>query len=465
MKNIIILVFGLSTLIFASCKSDTTRGASSQVINIDSTKEILAAPDWSKDATIYELNIRQYTPEGTINAVIPYLKKVKDLGIDIIWVMPPYPIGVAKRKGKLGSPYSIKDYTAINPDMGTKEDFRKFVEEAHRLKMKVILDWVGNHTSFDNKWIKPHPDWYTKDSLGHITHPKGTDWTDVADLNYSNKEMRKAMIESMKYWVKEFDIDGYRCDVAGFVPNDFWSEAITKLQKLKHLFMLAEWEDPALHKAGFHMTYGWELHHMMNEIAKGKMKPLTLDTFFDKDFHRFPDEAYRMNFTTNHDENSWNGTIKERMGDAGDVMTVLAFTAEGMPLIYSGQEANLNKRLSFFDKDTIDWSDTSKLGFYKSLMHLHHQNRAVWNGKHGSYFQKINTSNPNIYAYLREKDGDEIVVFLNLSDKKQFFNILGLSKSDGYYKNIFTGEDKKFSEWIKQNKTLKPWGYLVIEKE
>ena len=460
-KNILFL----SILIFLfSCKNKTVSKSATETTKKEITG-ITPAPDWSKDATIYELNIRQYTPEGTINAVIPHLKDIKDLGIDIIWVMPPYPIGLAKRKGKLGSPYSIKDYTAINPDMGNLEDFDNLVKEAHKLKMKVILDWVGNHTSFDNKWVKPHPDWYTKDSLGHISHPKGTDWTDVADLNYDNKEMRKEMIKSMKFWVTNYDIDGFRCDVAGFVPNDFWQEAIAELQKLKPLFMLAEWEDPSLHKAGFHMTYGWELHHIMNEIAKGKMKPLALDTFFDKDFHRFPDEAYRMNFTTNHDENSWNGTIKERMGAAGDVMTVLAFTAEGMPLIYSGQEANLNKRLSFFDKDTIDWTDKSKLDFYKKLLFLHHQNRALWNGKYGSYLQKVNTSNNSIYAYSRENDGDKVMVFLNLSDKKQFFNIVGLVVSDGYYKNAFTGEDKKISEWIKENKNMKPWSYLVLIKE
>jgi len=458
MKKSLILIFGLTLLSTISCKQKTTSN------NNTNLKVDYSAPDWSKNATIYEVNLRQYTPEGTIKAFLPHLKKIKDLGIGILWIMPPYPIGLEKRKGKLGSPYSISDYTALNPDIGTNEDFTNLVNQAHKLNMKIILDWVGNHTSFDNKWIKPHPDWYTKDSLGQITHPKGTDWTDVADLNYDNKEMRKAMIESMKYWITKFDIDGYRCDVAGFVPNDFWHEAITELQKIKHIFMLAEWEDPELHKAGFHMTYGWELHHIMNEIAKGKMVPLDLDTFFDKDFHRFPDEAYRMNFTTNHDENSWNGTIKERMGDAGDAMTVLAFTAEGMPLVYSGQEANLNKRLSFFDKDTIDWSDNSKLDFYKRLLKLHREIPPLWNGKNGSYLAKINTSNDKIYAYYREKDDDKVVVFLNLSNKKQFFNILGMAIKDNEYINIFTDETKKFSEWIREKREMHPWEYLVIRK-
>ncbi len=455
-----LIILSIFLIPFFSCHEAGNTNLKKQVKHT-----IVPAPDWSKNASIYEVNIRQYTPKGTIKAFIPYLKKIKDLGTGIIWIMPPYPIGLEKRKGKLGSPYSIADYTAINPDLGTDEDFDALVKEAHKLKMKVLLDWVGNHTSFDHKWIKSHPDWYTKDSLGHITHPMGTDWTDVADLNYDNTEMRKEMIKSMKYWINKFDIDGFRCDVAGFVPNDFWYEAISELQKIKHIFMLAEWEDPELHNVGFHMTYGWELHHIMNEIAQEKMIPLALDTFFDKDFHRFPDEAYRMNFTTNHDENSWNGTIKERMGDAADVMTILAFTAEGMPLIYSGQEANLNKRLSFFDKDTIDWSDTSKLNFFKSLLALKHNNRALWNGKYGSYLQKVETSNKNVYAYTREKDGDKVFAFLNLTGKEQFFNILGLSMKNVGYRNIFTGKSKKFSQWIKENKRMKPWSFLVLEKE
>lgn len=463
-KNLLFLSVLLFIFAF-SCKRDNKPIEQVSSTNEDTINyQLLPAPEWSNNATIYEVNLRQYTKEGTINAFIPHIQRLKKLGIDILWIMPPYPIGKEKRKGTLGSPYSISDYTAINPDLGTIEDFKKLVETAHKDSMKVILDWVGNHTSFDNKWVKTHPEWYTKDSLGNITHPKGTDWTDVADLNYDNKEMRKEMIKSMEFWIKNTDIDGYRCDVAGFVPNDFWAEAISDLEKIKPVFMLAEWEDPELHKVGFHMTYGWELHHIMNEIAKGKMSPLAIDTFLQKDYNRFPPEAYRMNFITNHDENSWNGTIKERLGEAADAMAVLAFTVQGMPLVYSGQEAGLDKRLSFFDKDEIDWSDLSKSKFYKKLLDLHHRNVALWNGKYGAKAVKLKADNPNVYVYTRKKDGAQVIVFLNLSGEKQRFNIIGETLTDDHYINLFTKEDKKLSEWTKGVQEMKPWGYLVLEK-
>ncbi len=457
----------LSILLFLfsySCKKTDQPVKQVSKVEKDSTYQLLPAPEWSNNATIYEVNLRQYTPEGTIKAFIPHISRLKKLGIDILWIMPPYPIGVEKRKGTMGSPYSISDYTAINPDMGTLEDFKTLVDTVHASGMKILLDWVGNHTSFDHKWTKTHPEWYTKDSLGNITHPKGTDWTDVADLNYDNKEMRKAMISAMEFWIKKTDIDGYRCDVAGFVPNDFWSEAISDLEKIKPVFMLAEWEDPSLHKAGFHMTYGWELHHIMNEIAQGKMSPKAIDTFLQKDYNRFPPEAYRMNFITNHDENSWNGTIKERLGDAADAMAVLAFTIQGMPLVYSGQEAGLNKRLSFFDKDQIDWSDLSKSKFYHKLLDLHHRNVALWNGKYGAKAVKLKTDNNNVYVFTRKKDGAQIIVFLNLSGEKQRFNIIGETLTDYHFVNIFTGKDKKLSEWTKGVQEMKPWEYLVLEK-
>ena len=431
---------------------------------VDSTLTVAIAPEWSKNATIYEVNLRQYSKNGTINEFIPHLQRLKDLGIDILWIMPPYPIGKENRKGGLGSPYSISDYTEINSDLGTKVDFKNLVVAAHKIGMKVILDWVGNHTAFDHKWTKSHPEWYTKDSLGNITHPPTTDWTDVADLNYDDPNMRNEMIKDMAYWVNNFDIDGYRCDVAGFVPNDFWLQATDSLNKIKPLFWLAEWDDPSMHYSGFHMTYGWELHHVMNEIAKGNMEPKQLDSFLIKDSGRYPAESYRMNFTTNHDENSWNGTVYERMGKAADAMTVLAFTWQGMPLIYSGQEAGLNKRLSFFEKDEINWSDLSKSDFFKKLLALHHRNEALWNGNYGAKPVRYNCNNDKIYAYSREKDNFKVIVILNLSDKNQKFTC-ELDGEDVNYKNIMTEETKTLSEWEKAYKNLNPWQYIVLEKQ
>ncbi len=422
------------------------------------------APEWTKDAVLYEVNIRQYTKEGTFKAFQEHLPRIKELGIDILWLMPIYPIGTERRKGDLGSPYSILDYKKVNPDFGTESDFQNLVDATHELGMKLILDWVPNHSSFDNHWAKEHPEWYTKDSLGNITHPPGTDWTDVADLNYDNTDMKSAMTESMLHWVTKYNIDGFRCDVAGNVPNEFWSPNNKTLQEKKHLFLLAEAEQPDLHQAGFHATYGWEMHHIMNEIAKGNMNTIDLDKFLLKDMSRFKKADYRLNFITNHDENSWNGTITERMGNAGDVMAVLAFTIQGMPLIYGGQEAGLNKRLSFFGKDEIDWSDTTKSDFYKRLIDLKHNNKALWAGRHGGLAMKLITdNNKNIFAFTRKKGNNEILVVLNLSNKVQTFKFKGFSKKGGFT-NMLSKKSINLESYIKDSHKLDPWGYEVYYK-
>ncbi len=427
-------------------------------------KDGLSVAQWSKNANIYEVNVRQYSPEGTFNAFVKHLPRLKELGVDIIWIMPIHPIGVKKRKGELGSPYSSKNYKAVNPDLGTLQDFKNLVKKAHDLGMFVLLDWVANHSAFDNVWALEHPDWYTHDSLGQITHPQGTDWTDVADLNYENPNMRAAMIDAMKYWVKETNIDGYRCDVAGFVPNDFWKTAIDEIKTIKDVFMLAEWDDPKMHtEAGFDMSYGWGFHHMTNQIAKGEEMPERIDAFMQEE-KRYPASAIRMNFTTNHDENSWNGTVKERYGDAADVFAVLAFTLEGMPLLYSGQEANLNKRLSFFGKDTIDWSDLSKQKFFKKLLELKHENPALWNGENGGAYRKIETDDPLVFAYARTKGEKEVVVILNFSDTSKNITLTKPVMQEAVFQYLFTVGGKKMSP-IGENKfELPKYGYVVLSK-
>lgn len=464
MKSLNILILMILIFTIFSCKPKNQNSITVEQ-KIDTSAVVAIAPEWSKNAVIYEVNLRQYTKEGNIKAFIPHIPRLKNLGIDILWIMPPFPIGVKNRKGSLGSPYSISDYSTINPDLGTEDDFKKMVAEAHKLGMKVIVDWVGNHSSFDNKWTISNPEWYTKDSLGQITHPKGTDWTDVADLNYDNKAMRAEMIKMMNLWLTKFDIDGLRCDVAGMVPNDFWKEANESLNKIKPVFMLAEAEEPPLHYSGFHMTYGWELHHILNQIAQGKMTANKLDTFLLKDKGRFPAEAFRMNFTDNHDENSWNGTVMERMGKAGDVMTVVAFTIQGMPLVYSGQEAGLNKRLTFFEKDQIDWRNLSKSEFFKKLIDLHHRNTALWNGNHGAQAVRIKTDNDKIYAFARENDNDKVIVLTNLTPKPQKVKFLESNNAQEIYTNIMTGDSKKLSEWLNIYKEMKAWDYLVLEKK
>lgn len=388
-----------------------------------SNNEVFQETDvWHKNATIYEVNVRQFTPEGTFNDFLPHIDRIHNMGIDILWFMPIHPIGELNRKGALGSYYSVKDYKGVNPEHGTTADFKAVVDKAHSLGMKVLIDWVANHSAFDNHWVE-NKDWYTLDSLGKLQPPLGTDWWDVADLNYDNNDMRLAMIESMEYWVEELDIDGFRCDVASWVPNDFWKQAIDSLNLIKPMFMLAEGEEPSLHQAGFQMTYTWEYMHITNEIAQGKMTFKDLDDLMAKEDTNYSQDAYRLYFTTNHDENSWKGDVFERYGNSHLLQAILAFTIDGMPLLYSGQEAGLNKRLAFFEKDTIEWGDYAYADFYSSLLKLNKSHRALWNGKYGGKFSKIEIDDSDLYCYERVVGEDKVMVFLNFSESNKTINL------------------------------------------
>ena len=406
MKNLFLV--SLSILLF-SCSNQSNNKVSQET------------DVWHKNATIYEVNVRQFTPEGTFNAFLPHIDRIHNMGIDILWFMPIHPIGEVNRKGGLGSYYSVKDYKGVNPEHGTLADFRAVVDKAHSLGMKVIIDWVANHSAFDNHWAV-NKDWYTLDSLGNLQPPQGTDWWDVADLNYDNNDMRLAMIEAMQYWVEEFDIDGFRCDVASWVPNDFWKQAIDSLNLIKPMFMLAEGEEPSLHQAGFQMTYTWEYMHITNEIAQGKMTFKELDDLMAKEDTNYSQDAYRLYFTTNHDENSWKGDVFERYGNTHLLQAILAFTIDGMPLLYSGQEAGLNKRLAFFEKDTIEWGDYAYADFYSSLLKLNKSHRALWNGKYGGKFSKIEMDDSDLYCYKRVVGEDKVMVFLNFSEFNKSIN-------------------------------------------
>ena len=423
-------------------------------------------PEWVKSANIYEVNVRQYTPEGTLQAFEAHLPRLKEMGVDILWFMPIQPIGVENRKGELGSYYSIADYTAVNPEFGTLEDFKRVVRKAHELGMYVILDWVANHTAFDHHWVAEHPAFYTADSLGNRpvvaidNEGNPTDWTDVADLDYTNKDLWPAMTEEMRFWITDCAIDGFRCDVAGFVPVDFWNQAVASLKETNpELFMLMEWEAPE-YMGAFNMGYGWELHHEMNEVAQGKKAPQVFTAFATKFDSAYSSDDMLMYFTTNHDENAWNGTIEERMGPAAKAMFVFATTFQnGMPLIYSGQEAGLNHRLRFFAKDTISWENMELATFYADMLRLKHENPALWNGHYGGAMKVIPTEHADkIYAYYREKDGNRVVVFLNLSNEK--VNV------DGDFSSIageYTYPDGTVAMFNNTNSgALEPWGYLIL---
>lgn len=414
-------------------------------------------PEWSRYATIYEVNIRQYTPEGTFNAFLEHIPRLKKMGIDILWLMPVNPVGEKNRKGSLGSYYSIKDYKGINPEFGTMDDFKMVVEKAHQEGMKVILDWVANHTSWDNVWITEHPDWYMKDSLGQMVSPY--DWSDVAQLDYSKKEVRDGMLDALKYWITEAGIDGYRCDVAWMMPVDFWDYARTELNKIKPVFMLAEAEGPQYHTRAFDMTYAWELHHLLNSIAQGKKNVRVLDSLLIRQDTLYPADAYRMLFTSNHDENSWKGTEFERMGEGSICMAVLTATLPGMPLVYSGQESAFNRRLRFFEKDTIDWKDYRLEPFYNKLFALKHAYQPLWNGSWGGKMERISTSaDTAVFAFIREKEGDRVFVMANLSGKVREAKLKGDSFS-GSYKEWFSEEGATFEKGAVIR--LKPWEYKV----
>jgi glycosidase len=415
-------------------------------------------PAWSRSAVIYEVNVRQFTPAGTFAALERHLGRLDSLGVDILWLMPAQPIGRVNRKGSLGSYYSIRDYTAINPEFGTKEDAGAFVDDAHRRGMRVILDWVANHTAFDHPWITQHPDWYVHRADGSISYARDnegreTDWTDVAELNYDNREMRRAMIADMRWWLDSMHVDGFRCDVAGGVPMDFWVEARRELRTARpDLFMLAEAESPESHRA-FDMTYGWELHHLLNEIAQGKKSTAELDAYFAGQERTYPASAYRMYFTSNHDENSWSGSEFERMGENHVPAFVLAATVErSMPLLYTGQEASMRKRLRFFDKDTVDWQGPLLVDFYRLLFDLKHANRALWNGAYGGRQFKLHTTGDDyVYAFTRTRGENTVLVAVNFGDVPTRVLYTGLARPGDY------------TDWFSRSKIpLAAGGHLEI---
>lgn len=413
-------------------------------------------PEWTKDAVIYEVNVRQHSAAGTLEAVTLDLPRLKALGVDILWLMPIHPIGKVNRKGRLGSYYSVVDYKAVNPEFGTLADLKALVNRARRLGMYVIMDWVGNHTAWDAVWARQHPEWYLKDENGEFISPK--DWTDVIQLDYSNPHLREAMLDAMTYWVREVGIDGYRCDVAGWIPLDFWERARRELEQIKPVFLLAENEDqPELLERAFNMNYGWELHGLMNQIAQGEATVADLRDYFRQEEQIYPPAAYRMHFLTNHDENSWHGTIAERLGDKFKTFAVFIYTIPGMPLIYSGQEVGNDKRLAFFERDPIAWHRSDLPDFYRRLNLLKERHPALWNGNYGGDFRILKTSRDRfVFAFSRRAGDRELVAAFNFSDAPQQFTVAGVR--DRFRDGLRDREQLLAPE---TELYLEPWGYRV----
>ena len=368
---------------------------------------------WSYDSVVYELNVRQLTPEGTFAAAAKQLPRIKELGVDIVWVMPLHPIGQLERKGTLGSYYAPADYRAVNPEFGTIEDFDAFLAEAHSLGLKVILDWVANHTSPDSRWAEEHPDWFLHDADGKFVVQH--DWTDIAPMDLTNEDMKSEMRDNFRFWLDR-GVDGFRCDVAGEMPLEYWESMITPMrEEYPGIYWLAEGENPELHTvSGFDASYSWELHHMLNDIAQGTKGMDDLVSYIEKNDSEYPDNAFRLAFTSNHDENSWSGTEFERMGEAWKAMTVLCWTLpQTQPLIYTGQEIGYDHRFQFFEKDPMPQNvDNQFTDFYRYLTKLKHTHPSLNAGEGGSF--EILSTEDNTLVFYRSNGNDSVTVSVQL---------------------------------------------------
>ncbi len=410
---------------------------------------------WTKGANIYEVNIRQYTAEGTFAAFQNHLPRLQEMGVEILWLMPITPISVKKRQGTLGSYYACSSYTEINPEFGTLDDFKALINDVHARGMKIIIDWVANHTGADHHWTKQHPEWYYKNEHDEFYDKNG--WADVIDLDYSQNEMREEMIGSMQYWIKECDIDGFRCDMAHLVPLDFWNDARRSCDMLKPLFWLAETDDEKYHDV-FDATYAWSWMHKSEQYFKGHCPFHEFDHELSR-INQLSDDCYKLMFTSNHDENSWNGTEYEKYGDAAKALAVLCCTYNAMPLIYSGQELPNIKRLKFFDKDEIGWKVEPLLHtFYQALLQLRKKSGAMRFGA----VEFLGNDSPNALAFIRKHEDDVLLVLINLTGDDKVHIHLSNEQLHGGFTSLFSGLNYKFTN--EMSFELNAWDYLVYHK-
>ena len=424
-------------------------------------------PEWSYQAVLYEMNVRQLTPEGTLRAAAAKLPFLRDLGVDAVWLMPIYPIGEAGRKGSLGSYYSIRDYCAVNPELGTMDDFDDFVAEAHRLGMKVLMDWVANHTSRDARWIAGKPaSWYERDASGEPAVP--WDWTDTAKLDYANRDVWEAQTAAMEFWIARHAVDGFRCDMAMLVPIEFWQYAAARLRRVKpDLFLLAEAEQRNLFDDGvFDACYGWEMHHLLNDVAQQRVRVTALRDWLRADRGRYPRSAMRLAFTSNHDENSWNGSEFARMGAARGIMAAFTFVVPGgLPLIYTGQEVGYDHSFAFFDRDPIpaeSYRANAYTEFYRRLTELRHANPALAAGGRGGDMVEIsNNAEDCLMTFVREVPGNQVVAVMNLSpyaiETDYYTGIYA-----GMYTDALTGRPSELRGHVVE--PMGPWSYRILTR-
>lgn len=424
-----------------------------------------ATPEWAKDAVIYQINTRQFTPEGTFAAAQAQLPRLKALGVDVLWLMPIHPIGVEHRKGPLGSPYSVRDYFGVNPEFGTEADLRAFVAAAHAQGMKVILDWVPNHTAWDNPLRAEHPDWYKRDWKGDFRPTPWWDWSDIIELDYSQPELRAYMQAALRYWVVDVGIDGFRMDVAGFVPLDFWEQVRRELDAVRPpeqggLFLLAEWESRDLHARAFDASYAWSWYDAVHRIAQGKADTNALHVYYSWNENFWPAHALRMTFTSNHDKNSWEGTEFEAFGEALPAAMVLSFVGEGIPLIYNGQEAAYDKRLEFFERDPIVWREHPMADFYRRLIDLRTANTALHSGRWGARMVHVPSDRQGkVLSFVRQNGRDKVFAVFNFSGEAQTVRF-----HDGPQAGDYTDWERGERVTLRDDEpmSLPAWGWRVF---
>ena len=462
LKSILLL-----SLLILSCQNQSEIARKPQVKTIEDTPFLPINEEIISKAVLYEANIRQYSVEGSFNAFAEDLPKLKKMGVKIIWLMPINPISTTKSKGPLGSYYAVSNYTKVNPEFGTLKDFKSLVNKAHQLGMYVILDWVPGHTGWDHIWIKENSDYYLKNRKGEIIDPidfrtgKSFGWTDVADLNYKNMQMREALRKAMVYWVEETNIDGYRIDQAYAVPEEFYNKTFAILKRIKPLFLLAETD--IYHPGGldlvkkFDASYDWPGHHLSKKVAQGQKNALNYSRHIERTIKRYGPENIVVNFVSNHDENSWNGTIEESYGKAAYAFMALNYTIPGMPLVYSGQEYDLNKRLHFFEKDSFPKVSGKTMEFLQQLGALKNNHKALTSGLSGGSFKRLlNSKNDQILAFERERDGDTIVFIANLSKDYAQFTL----PYEGNFKRFQDFKNKRLSSSYQYD--MKPWEFWIL---
>jgi alpha-amylase len=466
--NLILVLLTLAVIILTYLRKQKE---ASKELDIPSVSIDLQSPDWVKNAVMYQVNVRQFSKEGNLKAVEKDLARIKDLGVDILWLMPIFPICEQEKKCDensttecWGSPYAAFDFEEVHEKYGTKEDLRQFIQKSHDLGMKVILDFVPNHTGWDAKWMREHPDWYVqKDGkIMPVTSDQGEIWADIAQFDLTNQELREAWMQVHEYWVREFDLDGYREDCAWAISKEWWQELRQRLNKIRPVYMLAEDEVHGEEQFAvcFETNYGWGTHAIMKDIYKGVRNVNHLFEHTESIKSRFGKRGWQLNFTQNHDENTWHGTETDLFGAGADAFTALSFTMEGMGLIYNGQEASLSQRLSFFNKDEIDWSGVSRANFFKTLTGLKHRNKALWNGMSGGFINRIKTEHSEkVYAFTREKDGDTVLAIFNLSNEPLSISLETGSESLTL-KDVFSHKETTFQNNLQVN--LEPFEYHIF---